>query len=105
MMRRSLARFLFVTLLGFLAVLLGIVTSMTLTPPGRDLLARTVSEGLDRVVTGHVDVGGLSGSFLYDLNLERLVVRDTQGVLLADLPRVHVTSRIPNLLAGRIVLG
>ncbi|HEU4699599.1 MAG TPA: translocation/assembly module TamB domain-containing protein [Gemmatimonadales bacterium] len=105
MMRRSLARFVFVTLLGGLAMLLGVVTSMTLTPPGRDLLARTVSEGLDRVLIGHVDVGGISGSFLYDLKLERLVVRDTQGVLLADLPRVHVTYRIPNLLAGRIVLG
>ena len=104
-MRRPVARFLFVTLLGGIAMLLGIVTSLTLTPPGRDLLARTVSEGLDRVVTGHVDVGTISGSFLYDLTLERLVVRDTQGVLLADLPRVHVAYRIPNLLANRIVLS
>jgi hypothetical protein len=104
-MRRAVARFIFVTLLGTLAVVLGVVTSMTLTPPGRDLLARTISEGLDRVLIGHVDVGGISGSFLYDLDLERLVVRDTQGVLLADLPRVHVSYRLPNLLSGRYVLS
>ena len=36
-MRRRIARFIFVTLLGTLAMILGVVTSMTLTPPGRDL--------------------------------------------------------------------
>ena len=39
-MRRRLARFLFVFLLGSVAMVLGVVTSMILTPPGRDLLAR-----------------------------------------------------------------
>jgi hypothetical protein len=32
-MRRRLARFFFVFLLGTLAMVLGVVTSMTLTPP------------------------------------------------------------------------
>jgi autotransporter translocation and assembly factor TamB len=74
-MRRRLARFLFVFVLGLLAMVLGVVTSMTLTPPGRDLLARTVSRMLDRIVLGHVEVGAISGSFLYDLVLQDLVVR------------------------------
>ncbi|MBA3319212.1 MAG: hypothetical protein H0T50_14130, partial [Gemmatimonadales bacterium] len=104
-MRRRLARFLFVFVLGSVAVLLGVVTSITLTPPGRDLLARTVSRMLDRVILGHVDVGSISGSFLYDLVLEDLVVRDTSGVLLADLPRVRVGYRLPNLIAGQVVLS
>ncbi|MEZ0336302.1 MAG: translocation/assembly module TamB domain-containing protein [Gemmatimonadales bacterium] len=104
-MRRRIARFIFVFLLGFIAMILGVVTSMTLTPPGRALLARTVSRVLDRIVIGHVDVGAISGSFLYDLTLEDLVVRDTSGVLLADLPRVKVNFRLPNLLAGRVVLN
>ena len=60
---------------------------------------------LDRVVLGHVDVGAISGSFLYDLTLEDLVVRDTSGALLADLPRVRVGYRLPNLLAGQVVLS
>lgn len=104
-MRRRMARFVFVTLLGGAAGLLGVLAALILTPPGRDLLARTVSSELSRVVSGSVDVGSISGSFLYDLTLERLVVRDTAGVLLADLPRVRVGYRLPNLLAGRFVLS
>ncbi|HEU4526039.1 MAG TPA: hypothetical protein VFR62_13510, partial [Gemmatimonadales bacterium] len=104
-MRRRLARFLFVFVLGLLAMVLGVVSSMTLTPPGRDLLARTVSRVLDRIVLGHVDVGAISGSFLYDLVLQDLVVRDTSGTLLAELPRVRVGYRLPNLLAGQVVLS
>ena len=104
-MRRRLARLLFVFVLGSVAMILGVVTSMTLTPPGRDLLARTVSRMLDRVVLGHVEVGSISGSFLYDLVLEDLVVRDTSGALLADLPRVRVGYQLPNLIAGQIVLS
>jgi translocation and assembly module TamB len=104
-MRRLLARFLFVFVIGTVAMVLGVVTSMTLTPPGRDLLARTVSRFLDRIVTGQVRVGSISGSFLYDLTLEDLVVRDTSGELLADLPRVRVTYRLPSLIAGQVVLS
>jgi translocation and assembly module TamB len=104
-MRRRVARFLFVTLLGSLAMVLGVVSSMTLTPPGRNLLARTVTEGLGRILLGRVKVGAISGSFLYDLTLENLVVRDTSGVLLADLPRVRVTYRLPNFLAKQVVLS
>ncbi len=104
-MRRRLARFFFVFLLGTLAMVLGVVSSMTLTPPGRRLLARTVSNALDRVVIGQVKVGAISGSFLYDLTLQDLVVRDTTGALLADLPRVRVTYRLPNLLAKQILLS
>jgi len=104
-MRRQAARFLFVFVVGTVAMVLGVVTSMTLTPPGRDLLARTVSRMLDRIVTGSVRVGAISGSFIYDLTLENLVVRDTSGVLLADLPRAKVSYRLPNLIAGQVVLS
>ena len=104
-MRRQAARFLFVFVVGTIAMVLGVVTSMTLTPPGRDLLARTVSRMLDRIVTGTVRVGAISGSFIYDLTLENLVVRDTSGALLADLPRARVSYRLPNLIAGQVVLS
>ena len=104
-MRRQLARFLFVFVIGTVAMVLGVVTSMTLTPPGRDLLARTVSRMLDRIVVGSVKVGAISGSFIYDLTLENLVVRDTSGALLADLPRARVSYRLPSLMAGQVVLS
>jgi translocation and assembly module TamB len=104
-MRRQFARFLFVFVIGTVAMVLGVITSMTLTPPGRDLLARTVSRMLDRIVTGSIKVGAISGSFIYDLTLENLVVRDTSGALLADLPRARVSYRLPNLIAGQVVLS
>ncbi len=103
-MRRKAARFLFVFVFGTLATVLGIVTSMTLTPPGRALLARVVSDELDRVVNGRIEVGSISGSFLYGLTLQRLVVRDTQGVLLASIPRARVGYSLPRLLGGEVVL-
>jgi len=104
-MRRQFARFVFVFVIGSVAMVLGVVTSMTLTPPGRDLLARTVSRLLDRIVIGSVKVGSISGSFIYDLTLENLIVRDTSGVLLANLPRARVSYRLPNLIAGQVVLS
>ncbi|HEX5386829.1 MAG TPA: translocation/assembly module TamB domain-containing protein [Gemmatimonadales bacterium] len=104
-MRRVLGHFLFVSLLGTIAAVLGVATALVLTPPGRDLLARTVSSELSRALNGSIEVGSISGSFLYDLTIEHLVVRDTNGVLLAALPKVRVGYRLPNLLAGRFVLS
>ena len=103
-MRRKAARFLFVVVFGTIATVLGVVTSMTLTPPGRDLLARVVSSELDRLLNGSVQVGSISGSFLYGLTFERLVVRDTQGVLLVSIPRARVGYSLPRLLSGDVVL-
>jgi translocation and assembly module TamB len=104
-MRRRIARFVFVTLLAMVATVLGVATALTLSPPGRALLARTVSSELSRVINGSIQVGSISGSFVYDLTLERLVVRDTAGVLLAELPRVRVSYQLPNFFARRFVLG
>ncbi len=104
-MRRLVARFFFVFIVGTVAMILGVVTSMTLTPPGRALLARTVSRMLDEIIIGQVKVGAISGSFLYDLTLEDLVVRDTSGALLADLPRVRLNYRLPNFLARQVILS
>ena len=104
-MRRLVARFFFVFTVGTIAMVLGVLTSMTLTPPGRALLARTVSRMLDEIIVGQVKVGAISGSFLYDLTLEDLVVRDTSGALLADLPRVRLNYRLPNFVARQVILS
>ena len=105
LMRRQLARFLFVFVIGIAAMVLGVITSMTLTPPGRDLLARTSRSCSTASSSARSKVGSISGSFLYDLTLENLVVRDTSGALLADLPRVRVSYRLPNFIAGQVVLS
>ena len=103
-MHRRAARFVFVFLLGTVATVLGVLASLILTPPGRDLLARAVSDRLDEVVNGSIEVRSISGSFLYDLTLQDVVVRDTQGVLLARIPRAKVGYSLTRLLAGDIVL-
>ncbi len=103
-MHRRVARFVFVFLLGTVATVLGVMASLILTPPGRDLLARAVSDRLNQVVNGSIAVRSISGSFLYDLTLQDVVVRDTQGVLLASIPRAKVGYSLTRLLAGDIVL-
>lgn len=102
-MRRRLARLVLVTLLGSAALLLGVVTEMTLTPPGRDLLARTTVQVLNGRVHGRVEIGAISGSFLHDLSFRQLVVRDSAGDLLADVPSLRIGFRLPQLAARRFV--
>ena len=72
-MRRRIARFIFVTLLAAIATVVGVATALTLSPPGRDLLARTVSSELSRVVNGSVDIGSISGQRHHRIDNLRLV--------------------------------
>ena len=69
-MRRSVAHTVFVTLLSTLATVLGVVTAMTATGPGRDLLARIASAELASILRGRLVVGEISGSFLRSLVLD-----------------------------------
>ena len=103
-MRRRLVHALLVILLGTIPMVLGVIVAMIWTRPGRDLLARGVSRYMDTLFRGDVEVGALSGSFLFGLNIDRLTIRDTSGVLFAEIPRLEVGYSIPNFLANRIVL-
>ncbi len=103
-MRRSVAHAVFVTLLSTLATVLGVVTAMTATGPGRDLLARVVSAELAGVLRGRLFVGGISGSFVRSLVLDDVVIRDTAGGLVATVGSIRVTYTLPQLLAGQIVM-
>jgi translocation and assembly module TamB len=104
-MRRVIAHAVFVTLLSTLATIIGVVSSMTATRPGRHLLARIASEELAGVIRGHLTVREISGSFLGGLVLDDVVIRDTLGGHLATIPTVEVTYRLPLLLAGQVVLN
>ncbi len=104
-MRRTVAHAVFVTLLGTLATILGVVTSMAATRPGRHLLARIASEEIASVIRGRLSVREISGSFLRSLVLDDVVIRDTLGGMLATIARVEVSYTLPNILAGQIVLS
>ena len=101
---RHVVRVLVLLVVGVIASLVGVVVSLTVTPPGRALLARNVSHQLETLLRGQVQVGNIDGSFLRDLVLRDVVVRDTAGVLLVSLPVVRVSYLIPNFLARRFIL-
>ena len=101
---RHVVRVLVLLVVGVIASLVGVLVALTVTPPGRALLARNVSHQLETLLRGQVLVGAIEGSFLRDLVLTNVVVRDTSGVLLVSLPVVRVKYLIPNFLAKRFIL-
>lgn len=103
-MRRRLVHAILVILLGTIPMVLGIIVAIGGTRPGRALLARGISTYMDDMFRGDVEVGAISGSMLFGLTLERLVIRDTAGVVFADIPRIEFGYSIPNFLANRIIL-
>jgi hypothetical protein len=103
-MGRKLIHALLVLLLGTVPMVLGILVALGGTGSGRALVARYLSVFLDNVLRADVEVGAVSGSFLFGVNLDRVVIRDTSGVLFVDAPRIEAGYSFANLLANRIVL-
>ena len=104
-MRRHVARFLLALILGTLPMALGVLVALTVVPAGRRLLARAIGDRLSAALRGSFVVGAIDGSFVRGITLERVVVRNTTGELLAVLPRADVSYTLANLLAGRVVLN
>ncbi|HET7042883.1 MAG TPA: hypothetical protein VFI13_12735, partial [Gemmatimonadales bacterium] len=100
----ALLKALTIVLLGIVGTVAGSVGAVFLTPAGRGLAGRTLSERLDRLVHGDVQLGAVGGPLWSGLTIEDLVIRDTAGdpVLEADTLSVHY--HLAELLAGRIVL-
>lgn len=103
-MIRPATRVTLLFVVGSLATVAGVLVALVLTPPGRALLARVVTEGLNRFVAGSVSIGAVAGSFTGDLILRRIEIRDNTGAVVLAAPRIRVWYRPLNLLAGRIVL-
>jgi hypothetical protein len=104
-MRRRLAHVIFVTGLGTVALVAGLLAALTVAPPGRRLLARTVTTLSDRVFRGHLAITEVSGNFLTALSLRGVTLSDSSGEMVAAIPRLEVRYRLPNLLAGRFVFS
>lgn len=104
-MHRVLARIVFVLVCSMLAAGLGVASAVLYSPPGRRLLVRLVTSEADRLVRGSISIGAVSGNLVSNLTLERVVIRDTAGNLLADVPRLEVGYRLSGLLGGQVVLA
>lgn len=104
-MRRRVLHGILVVLLGTVPLVLGVLSALILTDPGRDLLARTASRMLDSLFRGDLEIGSIEGSFLFGLKLEDVVLKDTAGVTLAEIPAMSFEYQIPNLMSGRFILN
>jgi hypothetical protein len=104
-MRRRVGRAFFILLCGAVATVLGVVSTLLWSGPGRGLLARLVIEETRGMVRGTMAIGAVRGRFTTGFTLERVVIRDSMGVVFAEVPRLDLTYRLANLIAGRIVLG
>jgi len=104
-MRRRLAHFVFVTAFGTLGLAVGVLLALTVAPPGRKLLARTVTAFSDRVFRGHLGIGAVTGNFLTSLTLTDVVLSDSSGARVAAFPSLDIHYRLPNLLAGRFLFS
>ncbi|HEY7027942.1 MAG TPA: translocation/assembly module TamB domain-containing protein [Gemmatimonadales bacterium] len=103
-MRRHVIRLFIAILLGTVPALLGGATALLFTETGRLLTGRLVAGELGRIMRGRFEVARVSGNFLRTLEFDNVVIRDTTGDLLADVPHIGVTYKLPNLIAGRIIL-
>jgi translocation and assembly module TamB len=102
-MRRAVARFLLATLLALVPAVIGAGMAVLYSRPGTLLLGRTAAEELGSRMRGRFSIARIDGTFRRDVVLERLEIRDTNGVLLADIPRLQLHYGLANLLAGRFV--
>lgn len=104
-MRRRVARVVFVGLGTVAAAALGTVGALIGAAPGRGLLARLVSEQSNRLVRGSVAIARIDGDFRSFLALDSVVIRDTAGAVLADVPRLEVGFRLRSLLGKSFVFS
>ena len=104
LMRRHIIRLFLAILLGTVPALLGGATALLFTETGRLLTGRLVAGELGRVMRGRFEVARVSGNFWRTLEFDNVVIRDTTGDLLADIPHLEVRYKFPNLMAGRIIL-
>ncbi len=104
-MRRRLLRWVFVVFVGAVAAVLGVATATLYSPPGRALLVRLVSSKAGGMIRGSLSIEAASGRWLNGFALDGVVIKDSAGVLLADVPRIEVSYSLAEILAGRIVFS
>ena len=102
-MRRSLAVLLWI-IAGLLACFLGTLSALVNTSAGRALLGSVARATAASAVGGRIEIGGVHGSLLTDLQLTEVRLYDPDSTLVAELPQVGLSYRLLDLLAGRVVL-
>ena len=102
-MRRSLAVLLWI-IAGLLACFLGTLSALVNTSSGRALLGAVARSAAATAVGGRIEIGGVRGTVLTELQLTEVRLYDPDSTLVAELPQVGFSYRLLDLLAGRVVL-
>lgn len=93
-----------IVILGVVGTVAGSVGAIFLTPAGRGLAGRSLSEQLDQLVRGDIQVDAVGGPLWSGLQLDGLVIRDTSGTPILEADHLSAEYHLVELLAGRIVL-
>jgi len=101
-MRRRLARLGFTALLGTIGGVLGTIGALAITPSGRSLLARNVSEVLTGAFRGTVEIGAVGGALLNGVTLRDVRITDEAGRHFADVPLLLADFQLPNLAGEKV---
>src|SRR5687768_17931977 len=104
-MRRRVARWFFVLVCGLIATALGVVSAILLLTPGIRRVARLINEQVHAMVRGSIHVGAVRGKWLEGFSLDSVVIRDSSGVLFAEIPHVELRYPLRAILGGRIILN
>ena len=91
--------------LGLFGTVAGSIGAVFLTPAGRGLAGRTLSEQLDKIVAGDIEVGAVGGPLWSGLDVEHVVIRDSAGERVLEARGIHAQYHPLDLIAGRIVLS
>jgi len=84
---------------------MGVTAAALRTSHGREAVVRTVLAAANRALTGSLTVGQVGGSFLAGLVVRNVVIRERDGTILAEIPRVQLEYGLRDILGGSIVLG
>lgn len=85
-------------------VVLGAFAMATQSDRGRDLIRRVVQAQLSRSVQGTFHLGTLSGSFITDLTVDSIEIRDETDSLFAATGPIRVTFDPRDLMDGRLII-
>ncbi len=84
---------------------MGMTAAGLRTAAGRDALVSAALEGANNALHGSMVAREITGSFLGGLVARDLVVRETDGTILAEIPELQLGYGLRDILGGRIVLG
>ncbi len=86
------------------AGLVGAFVAATQSEGGRDFIRRVAEAQIGRSMQGRVMLGRISGSFITDLTIDSLEIRDPDDSLFAAAGPLHVTFDPRDLMDGRLFI-